>query len=408
MARFKGILPHISFSFLLACTAAGAVIFGPGVDALRAETTRAEAPRVVQPRADSTSTNSFFPNNWVNNPLDDAAPEAAVAEYKYYPEKPVLPPEEVAPNPRQQPQAMMQEISGQAPSRVPQRPTSAEDVVAQYGNPDEAAPVLAQDNAPLPFKGMQAALEVGDDQLAFRYAKQWVRHMQNVQTRIDKLTAFTDLAREKMGMTEQASPSAEQYRYLVEGNLGKAGKSADMDALLAGADPKMLDMIEKAKAEEAAKLPEMNTGTQLVMDDPSREEREARAYLRKGIEQRIQPDPKGKVDIYFFFKPEDPSAAAMVPVLNALFRQSKSDSRLHVVGMVMSKISSAKLVDFADQSKVQFPMIPGGEKLAENLKLTKFPSTVFITATSNKVYVEEGVKQFYYFDELVKVLQGRK
>lgn len=62
-----------------------------------------------------------------------------------------------------------------------------EDLIAKYGDPDKKFPILAQPNAPAPFKGMMAALEIGDQELARRYARQYAEYMKGLSKRTDEV-----------------------------------------------------------------------------------------------------------------------------------------------------------------------------------------------------------------------------
>lgn len=79
---------------------------------------------------------------------------------------------------------------------------SEKDLVNTYGNPFADLPINSQDNAPLPFKGMMAALEVGNAELAKAYAKQYVRYVRNLKQRTNAAIQFIEAAEKDLGTTK--------------------------------------------------------------------------------------------------------------------------------------------------------------------------------------------------------------
>ena len=53
-----------------------------------------------------------------------------------------------------------------------------------------------------------------------------------------------------------------------------------------------------------------------------------------------------------------------------------------------------------------FPIL-GGEILAGKLKIKESPTTVFFTEGEGLVHIEEGLRNFYYLDELLTIMQGK-
>lgn len=79
---------------------------------------------------------------------------------------------------------------------------SEKDLVNTYGNPFAELPINSQDNAPLPFKGMMAALEAGNADLAKAYAKQYVWYVKNLKQRTNAAIQFIEAAEKDLGATK--------------------------------------------------------------------------------------------------------------------------------------------------------------------------------------------------------------
>ncbi len=69
---------------------------------------------------------------------------------------------------------------------------SHDEILKSFGDPNQELPVLAIDDAPSSFKGMQMALEAGDHALAYSYAKQYVRYLNKVQSRTRNIMSPVD------------------------------------------------------------------------------------------------------------------------------------------------------------------------------------------------------------------------
>lgn len=67
------------------------------------------------------------------------------------------------------------------------RTMTREEIVQAFGTPDGDLPVNGMDNAPQPFRAVQRALELGDDQLAYEYAKQYVKYLRKVGDRTEQI-----------------------------------------------------------------------------------------------------------------------------------------------------------------------------------------------------------------------------
>lgn len=89
-------------------------------------------------------------------------------------------------------------------------PASKEEILAAYGDPEQEVPIQVVESAPRPFKAIMSALELGDEDLARAYARQYVRYVGRVSSQSEALAKLTS---EVPGMPEvapdrSASPAA--------------------------------------------------------------------------------------------------------------------------------------------------------------------------------------------------------
>ena len=110
--------------------------------------------------------------------------------------------------------------------------------------------MLAVENAPKPFKAMLRALEAGHDDLAFQYARQYVRYIGHVQSQNARLMSMTGKALEREGMAEpgqwKGGPDFVEDQEILERDLERSGIAAKS----AGLDERTREMFEEAKAAE--------------------------------------------------------------------------------------------------------------------------------------------------------------
>ena len=101
------------------------------------------------------------------------------------------------------------EVSEKHSKQVSSR--KVDSIITKFGNPNEALAVEGQDKAPLPFKGMLAALEAGQEDLARAYAKQYVRYISALKTKTDTAIKFIEAAEaeEKIAALPPKPPGVE-------------------------------------------------------------------------------------------------------------------------------------------------------------------------------------------------------
>lgn len=124
----------------------------------------------------------------------------------------------------------------------------ADEIVSKYGDPTKKSQITPVDSAPLPFKGMYAAIDAGRDDLAMMYARQYVGRfetLKNTTRKVMDLTKAAMVAERQSKMMAEEDPPPEEFNQEVDGlmpdpKVTEAERNLEIDA-------KALALIEKLK-----------------------------------------------------------------------------------------------------------------------------------------------------------------
>lgn len=357
------------------------------VSLFAARTLLAEEPKETGAKVrNEKNTNGFFENteSWFQegDALTTFSPEMTITgapEVGYYKEH-----EEKREEPEMQEGMEMQPAVMPLPGQTPPKKfdaknASAEQIVQEFGNPLEEAPMNPVESAPTPFKGLMAAMDSGNEDLAFQYARQYVRHIKNVQNRSRMINNFTDIALEREGMKPAQTGSKNPYRYLLEKDYEKSELTED---------PQVKELDSRAQAilrkAEVAEAHDVEEGT-----------------------SKIPVDPKGEIEILFFFKPGDPDAAKMAQTIEALYGATKKNPKVTLKGFSVVPTTAGLVEMFHTVTKTTFP-IQEGKTAAERLRLVTFPTLVFLTKNTFKAYVLPGVSEKNEIVQVIRTMRGGK
>ncbi len=306
---------------------------------------------------------------------------------------------EPMPEPVVEEKAPEQQQEAQKNEQLPQVPQSEEEILARFGNPEEQAPIKAIDNAHPAFKGMMAAINIGNDKLAYRYAKQWQDYTARVKVGTDKAIALQGKAMESLGHTDghgwTSNERYDEYDELVEEDQAQEKeKLLEKDGtLLSFLDEKLRRLVVDPNAYDEA-----------AQDLWFREDHE-RAKIRQALYHRVPHDAEGKVDLYFFFSPTDQQSIELARELEPLFRASKKDQKFNFAALSLEKASGIVLSRFRQVSQVTYPSMIAGE-LSSVFKVQAAPAVVLISPTTGESIQEVGMRKGMYIDELRKMIQG--
>ena len=231
---------------------------------------------------------------------------------------------------------------------------SRDDVIKQYGDPTQRTPVLGVKDAPLPFKGMMAAKELGDEMLFHEYAKQYVHYITDVQGTTDSvMKAVNNVMRD-------------------EGLLPGGDRNAPAPA-----------------AEESI------------------DEGKVREEIRKAI-VNYPVDPYGEVDVYVFLKGDSKNSELMLPELDTFSRTIKANEKVRFAALMLDAGKKEELQAIQKKYNLSFEL-HGGAQMAKKLGVKGTPTLVFVPRNlKKKMVVEEGYRRYFFLDEVLMHMQGRK
>ncbi len=235
-------------------------------------------------------------------------------------------------------------------------PNSKDAIVKMYGDPDQNVPLPGREDAPAPFRAMMASLELGDTELAQKYAKQYVKYLKGVQTKTDEVMALVNKAMSAEGMIQKQE---------------------------------LLDDEAPAVVEQGF------------------DEEKARDDVQVALKDTVPQDPFGEVDVYFFFKMDDENSRLVLPEIAAFYAVIKDDPKIKFVALSLDNASREDLQEYKDTLGITFP-IRGGIKLAKKLNVSAVPATLIMTHNSpQKVVVENGFRRAFYLEEVTNLMKGK-
>lgn len=316
---------------------------------------------------------------------------------------------EPAPRPSQQPGDTGKAKDGGTPFDPDN--TSEDDIVSEFGDPDEKLPMMAVENAPKPFKAMLRALEAGHDDLAFQYARQYVRYIGHVQSQNARLMSMTGKALEREGMAEssqwQGGPNFVEDQEILERDLERSG----IGSKSGGLDERTREIFEEAKAAEKKADARNAPGGENSIVPSMTDDAAVQALINNesGQPSRVGGVSRGvaagqPVDVFFFFSPNDRGALEMAPEIESLHR---SGLPVNVVGFVTPSYNLGEAQRFKSLTRTTF-MIRDGSKLARSMQLTGTPTVVVTDPRTGKVVSKSGVVRYTDLEQIVKSLDSRR
>ncbi|MCB0334757.1 MAG: hypothetical protein KDD62_00585 [Bdellovibrionales bacterium] len=279
----------------------------------------------------------------------------------------------------------------------------AERLGKKYGNPEEVFPVTAIETAPAPFKAMIEALQEGDQKLAFKYAIQYTRYKDKLLEVNQKALSLIGHGLVKEGIMDENSwvnnPAYSEDAYLRTADLNNGDDKR-----------KQPSMEEKATAAlaQARNVTFKDFSDAMVPSDVKAlelDEEVERKAARTALKGRIPVDPKGVVDVYYFFDPRNKELLPYAKDIQFLNESIEKDPNANFMALTFRRYDSNEVFWFQRKSDSKFP-VQSGETLAKGLNVKDAPSVLFVTRTSNQFHIEKGIKNFYFLDEVRKIMQG--
>lgn len=286
--------------------------------------------------------------------------------------------------------------------------TPEQALVQKYGNPFEPAAINAIKDAPKPFQAMIEALHQGQDELAFKYAVQYVRYQKDMEEVNKKAISMIGQGSVREGVLPveswASSPEHQEYFYLRNIDLGEPKVKEEKVQTTSKLSLKAKELIEHAKENKYALLDEVE---KIDSETLEIDEEEERKRARQELKGKVPVDPKGQVDVYFFFDPKDKVAIAIAKDVEKLYQESLNDEKLEFIGMTIDELNLSKKDIYQSITKTTFPVL-SGKNLGTQLGVKDSPTYVLITRNSINYKLINGENSIYYIDELVKIMQGIK
>ena len=275
--------------------------------------------------------------------------------------------------------------------------TKPEDIIAQFGDPAKEVPVLAVETAPTPFKAMMRALESKNDDLAYKYARQYVRYLGRLQARNQRVMSLSAVAIQREGMDESGvwgqMPAMAEDKDAMERDLQASG-IADSDPEL---QDRTRDLLQKAKNAEfkAEMVPEVRGQGAMSSD---RAALKAAAANRPAAPKSVRPAGMPLVDVYFFFKPDDRNSEVMAAEVEKLYRSGKN---INLIGVTVTEPQSGMVRVFREKTRISFPA-ENGARLAEALGVTEAPAVLVVNSGNNASRMMVGIRPVKEIEGVVK------
>lgn len=223
--------------------------------------------------------------------------------------------------------------------------------------PDARAKMRINPEAPGPFVGLASSYFEGDMDTAKAYARQFVQYLTDLTFAVKDITRLIGEAMiEAKQIDEEDWNGVEQY----------------LDYELAMARQETGSPL-KVTAEDALK--------------------------------RIKPDPKGEVEVYYFFTLNSQHARKMAPQIERLWQLSKSDPRIKFVALTLGSQPKEWIESYRSYTGLTAPVM-NGELVAKAFSIKFVPAVVVGAPNTQSVYIRTGYQDFTRLYQFVRTAQG--
>lgn len=263
-----------------------------------------------------------------------------------------------------------------------------ERLLMRFGDPDKPVPVQVVENAPVPFKGMMAALTAGHEKLAFAYARQWMRYIRDLQDTTRKIVSVSEVAMEREGMSAPGSSDDNPYKYLLRSEDDEESASADAVPRVSklGADAK--DLLSRAWATS-------------VRNASPHESTRGESGTPVG---ELPIDPKGEVDVYVFIDSSNAETRRTIAITKRVVeRRADGRDRARARYLLLNRPSALEVANLEE--------ISGGIPIVDGTSFAKefaieSPTTLVVTRTTGQVVREREIHGERAFDRTLSRMMG--
>jgi hypothetical protein len=268
----------------------------------------------------------------------------------------------------------------------PEQPLSRDQIFEKFGRPDESRFVLAQKDAPPEFQAMLLALNQGDKELAFEYARAYTRRM-------DKMADLVSTAAQYQGIAKEVEGFATEPTQAANGQLD-------------GVRAELLPYIERAKAErrkQAVDL-EKTLASAEGIDAPDADTAQVAAHRTNFAD--VPVDPAGRVKLLVFFNEGDATAnLQLAETLRVLKERVPTTTDFQVLGLTRKTYTKEALKRIGADTSFPFPLL-NGEALSQQVRILKYPTFLFMALTSKQLYRMEGVQSPDDIEKVIRLMRG--
>ena len=350
----------------------------------------------------------FFEQGSVRNVFGDQMKSVGQSEMEYFaplPQKVSEAPDTPAKLSAQSPK----DATPQVVVAATEDPVEAE-LLAKYGDPDKDAPIQGVESAPTPFKGLMAALEAKRDDIAFRYARQYVRHLENLRARTNRVMGLTNLAMEKEGMT---APGSTQVDPNLRAEMVRAITAQDDSEELA-LSPAARGLVEKAMLEledseiSGSDAPESRTsGARELAESMGDSSRGAQALetVPASVLRKLPVDKEGHVDVFLFLSLEDERSMTMAREMQQVAQRIGANSKHSFSAMFAAPVAREVEASFRIASGATYALRDGA-RLIRLFRVSTVPSLVFVARSSGAYHVEAGPRSASYVMQVIGFMEG--
>jgi len=275
-----------------------------------------------------------------------------------------------------------------------------ESIIERYGDPREQVVITPDQAAPKPFKGIHAALQIGDEQLAFDYARKHVRYMTQFEDRVGNLQGLIAKAMEAEGIADgegwTAAPQFARFGKYVDKALEEQRRESE---------PVWDEFVLSLPAEHRLRaiLP-MSEATQY---DVVREV-EHREVFRRYFQKKAPSTPDGKVVLRLYVDViNNKDSLVLARELSELGQYSRNDEQIEFHLFSRKYVAPDELKMFQRRAGligVEASVFPVDQELPSG----PFPLVTIELPALKKEYQFHGIRRSYFFEELIQVMSGRR
>ena len=120
----------------------------------------------------------------------------------------------------------------------------------------------------------------------------------------------------------------------------------------------------------------------------------------------VPVDPKGEVDVLFFFSPSQMESKERAGDLESVYSNFANNPKIHFLALCMdSSLKDADLLRFADSTGLSISM-QQGQQFAARLGVQESPTVLLITRNSKALYKVKYNQSVTDITKVIRVMSG--